>query len=252
MKARCRTRSELPHSVQFNLLREKADLLWSAHGPRWQEAELNVKGAVFQPELIKLMKAILDDAAMALPEAKRTSAMKTEIASHILACAAKGERDPVVLKMNALLAVAPSWSSTHARSRASNQPPHFSHLKKFSASSSGGPPTRLPMRVPRGNRSSMLAIFIWSRSQNNMAPESLPRPNPIGAGYFRPPPSVFHIVIRIQLCNLGLRFERELPDNFNGHRGDDGIGRQQFKFYFGCLTFFGHGSPPFPLAKGAI
>jgi len=51
------------------------------------------------------MKAVLDDAARALPEAKRTSAMKAELASHILACAAKGERDPIVLKMNALLAV---------------------------------------------------------------------------------------------------------------------------------------------------
>ena len=51
------------------------------------------------------MKAVLDDAARTLPEAKRTSAMKAELASHILACAAKGERDPIVLKMNALLAV---------------------------------------------------------------------------------------------------------------------------------------------------
>jgi hypothetical protein len=66
---------------------------------------MSAKGASFQPELIELMKAVLDDAAMTLPEAKRTSAMKAEIASHILACAAKGERDPVVLKMNALLAV---------------------------------------------------------------------------------------------------------------------------------------------------
>jgi hypothetical protein len=31
--------------------------------------------------------------------------MKAEIASHILACAAKGERDPAALKMSALLAV---------------------------------------------------------------------------------------------------------------------------------------------------
>ncbi len=38
-------------------------------------------GAVFQPELIELMKAVLDDAAAMLPEAKRTSAMKAEIAS---------------------------------------------------------------------------------------------------------------------------------------------------------------------------
>jgi hypothetical protein len=66
---------------------------------------MSAKGASFQPELIELMKAVLDEAAMTLPEAKRTSAIKAEIASHILACAAKGERDPVVLKMNALLAV---------------------------------------------------------------------------------------------------------------------------------------------------
>jgi hypothetical protein len=66
---------------------------------------MSAKGAIFQPELIELMKAVLDEAAMTLPEAKRTSAIKAEIASHILACAAKGERDPVVLKMNALLAV---------------------------------------------------------------------------------------------------------------------------------------------------
>ena len=39
-------------------------------------------GAVFQPELIELMKAVLDDAAAMLPEAKRTSMMKAEIASH--------------------------------------------------------------------------------------------------------------------------------------------------------------------------
>jgi hypothetical protein len=61
--------------------------------------------AVFQPELIELMKAVLDDATVTLPEAKRTSTMKAEIASHILACAAKGERDPEALKIAGLLAV---------------------------------------------------------------------------------------------------------------------------------------------------
>jgi hypothetical protein len=62
-------------------------------------------GALFQPELIELMRSVLDDAAALLPEAKRTSTIKAEIASHILACAAKGERDPVALKMAALIAV---------------------------------------------------------------------------------------------------------------------------------------------------
>jgi hypothetical protein len=62
-------------------------------------------GAGFQPELIALMKAVLEDAAAVLPEAKRTSAVKAEIASHILAGAARGERDPVALKNCALSAV---------------------------------------------------------------------------------------------------------------------------------------------------
>jgi hypothetical protein len=70
-------------------------------------------GAVFQPELIELMKAVLDDAAAMLPEAKRTSAVKAEIASHILACAAKGERDPVALRMAALLAVVERTNYSH-------------------------------------------------------------------------------------------------------------------------------------------
>ena len=62
-------------------------------------------GAVFQPELIKLMRAVLDDATAILPEAKRTSTMKAEIASNILACAAKGERDPIALRKAALSAI---------------------------------------------------------------------------------------------------------------------------------------------------
>jgi hypothetical protein len=60
-------------------------------------------GAVFQPELIKLMKAILDEAAATLPESRRTSTIMAEMASRILACAAKGERDPAILKIAALL-----------------------------------------------------------------------------------------------------------------------------------------------------
>jgi hypothetical protein len=39
--------------------------------------------------------------------------MKAEIASHILACAAKGERDPVALKVTALLAVVDCTHYSH-------------------------------------------------------------------------------------------------------------------------------------------
>jgi hypothetical protein len=66
---------------------------------------MNAHGAVYPPELIELMKAVLDAAIATLPEAKRTSAMKAQIASEILACAAKGQRDPVALKMAGLSAV---------------------------------------------------------------------------------------------------------------------------------------------------
>lgn len=74
---------------------------------------MNQTGAVFQPELIELMRAVLDDATAMLPEAKRTSSMKAEIASQILACAAKGERDPVALKMAALMAVVDCTHYSH-------------------------------------------------------------------------------------------------------------------------------------------
>ena len=66
---------------------------------------MNARGAVYPPELIELMKAVLDDATATLPEAKRTPAMKAQIASEILACAAQGQRDPVALKVAGLLAV---------------------------------------------------------------------------------------------------------------------------------------------------
>ena len=74
---------------------------------------MNPRGAVFQPDLIELMKSILDEVATAPPEAKRTSATKAEIASHILACAAKGGRDPMTLKMAGLLAVVECTHYSH-------------------------------------------------------------------------------------------------------------------------------------------
>jgi hypothetical protein len=74
---------------------------------------MNATGAGFQPELIQLMRTVLDDAAAMLPEAKRTSTMKAEIASQILACVAKGERDPIVLKNAALLAVVECTHYSH-------------------------------------------------------------------------------------------------------------------------------------------
>jgi hypothetical protein len=82
-------------------------------GSLGEEATVDPRGAVFQPELIELMKSVLEDATATLPEAKRTSAIKAEIASHILACAAKGQRDPAALKAAALLDLVESTHYSH-------------------------------------------------------------------------------------------------------------------------------------------
>jgi len=60
-------------------------------------------GTGYQPDEIKLMRSALDEAAIILPEVERTSAMKTKLASRILAAAAKGERDPNKLRIAALM-----------------------------------------------------------------------------------------------------------------------------------------------------
>jgi hypothetical protein len=71
---------------------------------------VNPSGADFPPDLIQLMKAVVEDASAALPEAKRTSAIKAEMACHVLAAAGKGERNPEVLKS---LAVGSIVDCTH-------------------------------------------------------------------------------------------------------------------------------------------
>ena len=62
---------------------------------------MHLTGAVFYPQLIELMREVLEDATSTLPEAKRMSTMKAENAYRILVCAAKGERDPIKLKIAA-------------------------------------------------------------------------------------------------------------------------------------------------------
>jgi hypothetical protein len=68
-----------------------------------EETRMVGLGMIFQPEEIKLMRSALDEAAIILPKAERTSAMKVKLASRILAAAAKGERDPNKLRIAALL-----------------------------------------------------------------------------------------------------------------------------------------------------
>jgi hypothetical protein len=64
---------------------------------------MDAREAVFQPDEIKLLRSVLDEAAIILPKAERTSAMKARLASRILAAAANGERDPNKLRIAALV-----------------------------------------------------------------------------------------------------------------------------------------------------
>jgi hypothetical protein len=57
----------------------------------------------YDPETIEMMRTVLDDAWAALPEWRRTTILKTELAARILAAAAAGERDPERLFVRALM-----------------------------------------------------------------------------------------------------------------------------------------------------
>ena len=64
------------------------------------------EGALFVPEEIELLQTTLDEVVTMLPAPNRTPAMRSRLASRIMAAAAKGERDPVQLRISALLAPA--------------------------------------------------------------------------------------------------------------------------------------------------
>jgi hypothetical protein len=68
---------------------------------------------VFSPEIMSLMRTILDDATALLPEADQTSVTKADMAAQILELAVGGEQDPIALRTSALSAVANHASHCH-------------------------------------------------------------------------------------------------------------------------------------------
>jgi len=64
---------------------------------------MSVRGAVFTPEEIVLLKGVLDKAVASLSVAERTCARPRLLAQKILTCAAKAERDAVRLRTTALI-----------------------------------------------------------------------------------------------------------------------------------------------------
>jgi hypothetical protein len=67
---------------------------------------MEVAAEKFFPEEIALLRSVLDKAAAQLPPHKRTCIMKSFLAEGILKRAATGERDPMRLRVVALLAAA--------------------------------------------------------------------------------------------------------------------------------------------------
>ena len=58
------------------------------------------------PEALKLLQSVLDEAWASLSPDERAKTSKTLVASRLLAAAAAGERDPVRLRIEAITAVA--------------------------------------------------------------------------------------------------------------------------------------------------
>lgn len=59
------------------------------------------QGAVYDPEELALLGHVLDRAVRTLPPNLRTFQNRAKIARNILACAARGERDPIQLELAA-------------------------------------------------------------------------------------------------------------------------------------------------------
>jgi hypothetical protein len=60
-------------------------------------------GVCFDPETIELLKTVLDEAWDALPQSRKQTVLKTELAERVLAAAGLGERDPDRLRAHALM-----------------------------------------------------------------------------------------------------------------------------------------------------
>jgi len=61
------------------------------------------QSAVYYPEELSLLGQILDQAMQSLPLSMRTPQNRAAIAKNISACAATGERDPIELRLAALI-----------------------------------------------------------------------------------------------------------------------------------------------------
>jgi hypothetical protein len=87
----------LPRQEQTQTLSDSATII------RGTTSMLPDQSAVYYPEELSLLGQILDQAMQLLPLSVRTPQNRAAIAKNILACAAAGERDPIELRLAALI-----------------------------------------------------------------------------------------------------------------------------------------------------
>jgi hypothetical protein len=111
-------------------------------------------GAVFQPELIELMKAVLDDATAMLPEAKRTGRIKFFAASYRAArrgAVPVGVRGPVSLLPRTPPQL-PTATSPDCPHWSAGRPCHRDSMQKETAPARGYLLRPSFHRMPEGHR----------------------------------------------------------------------------------------------------
>jgi hypothetical protein len=70
--------------------------------------------AHFDPETLTVLRTVLDEAWATLPDCFKSEILKSEMAQHILQQAARGERDPVILRASSLALAETSSSGAKA------------------------------------------------------------------------------------------------------------------------------------------
>jgi hypothetical protein len=70
--------------------------------------------AHYDPETLTVLRTVLDEAWATLPDASKSETLKSEMAQNILQQAARGERDPVILRASVLALVETSASGAKA------------------------------------------------------------------------------------------------------------------------------------------
>jgi hypothetical protein len=77
----------------------------SGENPNYGQAVMRPTEGSYDPDTLRLLRAVLDEAWGALTPEQQSGTFKSEMALRVLRLAQQGERDPVRLRMAAMLGV---------------------------------------------------------------------------------------------------------------------------------------------------